>query len=142
VILPSKPQGVIFADGGDYGGFSLYVKDGKLVYLAKAWGNVAGKIVSSAKLPAGAAQIGVACTPDATRPPPVVTSFEPRIVYAGNIVLTVNGPVVAEGRIESLQLSHNETLDVGLDSGAPVSPDYAAPFAFNGEIDKVHVELN
>ncbi|WP_294540994.1 sulfatase-like hydrolase/transferase [uncultured Rhodoblastus sp.] len=142
VILPAKPQGVILADGGDYGGFSLYVKDGKLVYLAKAWGNVAGKIVSAAKLPEGAAQIGVEFTPDAKKPPPSPTSFEPRVVYAGQIRLTVNGATVAEGRIENLQLSYNETLDVGLDSGSAVSPDYAAPFAFNGEIDKVHVDLN
>jgi arylsulfatase len=72
---------------------------------------------------------------------PVATSFEPRSVYAGTITLTVNGAVVAEGRIENLQLSYNETLDVGLDSGAPVSPDHAAPFAFDGEIDKIEVEL-
>jgi arylsulfatase len=71
----------------------------------------------------------------------VRTSFEPRVVFAGKIILSVNGAKVAEGRIENLQLSYNETLDVGLDSGAPVSPDYAAPFAFNGQIDKVHVEL-
>ncbi|WP_036288092.1 arylsulfatase [Methylosinus sp. PW1] len=141
VTLPAQPEGVIFADGGDYGGFSIYVKDGKLVYLAKAWGNVAGKIVSAAKLPVGAARIGVEFVPDAAKPPPVRTSFEPRVVFAGKIILSVNGAKVAEGRIENLQLSYNETLDVGLDSGAPVSPDYAAPFAFNGQIDKVHVEL-
>ena len=141
VNLPTEPEGVIFADGGDYGGFSIYVKDGKLVYLAKAWGNVAGKIVSTGKLPVGAARIGVEFIPDAAKPPPVRTSFEPRVVFAGKIILSVNGAKVAEGRIENLQLSYNETLDVGLDSGAPVSPDYAAPFAFNGQIDKVHVEL-
>lgn len=141
VTLPAEPEGVIFADGGDYGGFSIYVKDGKLIYLAKAWGNVAGKIVSSTRLPVGAARIGVEFVPDAAKPPPVRTSFEPRVVFAGKIILSVNGAKVAEGRIENLQLSYNETLDVGLDSGAPVSPDYAAPFAFNGQIDKVHVEL-
>ncbi|WP_018268319.1 arylsulfatase [Methylosinus sp. LW4] len=141
VTLPAEPEGVIFADGGDYGGFSIYVKNGKLVYLAKAWGNVAGKVVSTGKLPVGAARIGVEFIPDAAKPPPVRTSFEPRVVFAGKIILSVNGAKVAEGRIENLQLSYNETLDVGLDSGAPVSPDYAAPFAFNGQIDKVHVEL-
>ncbi|HEY8064994.1 MAG TPA: arylsulfatase [Methylosinus sp.] len=141
VNLPTEPEGVIFADGGDYGGFSIYVKDGKLVYLAKAWGNVAGKIVSTGKLPVGAARIGVEFIPDAAKPPPVRTSFEPRVVFAGKIILSVNGAKVAEGRIGNLQLSYNETLDVGLDSGAPVSPDYAAPFAFNGQIDTVHVEL-
>ncbi|QGM46415.1 arylsulfatase [Methylocystis heyeri] len=141
VTLPEAPEGVIFADGGDYGGFSLYVKDGKLVYLATAWGNVTGKIVSREKLSRGAARIGVEFIPDATNPPPVLTSFEPRVVYAGKVVLSVDGAEAAQGRIENLQFSYNETLDVGLDSGAPVSPDYASPFPFNGQIDKVRVEL-
>ncbi len=47
---------------------------------------------------------------------------------------------VAEGQIENLVLSYNETLDVGKDTGSPVAT-YAAPFPFIGKIDSVRVEL-
>jgi arylsulfatase len=51
----------------------------------------------------------------------------PRGLFGGTGRLTVNGATVAEGRIENLVLSYNETLDVGQDIGALVSPDYQAP---------------
>ena len=121
LTAPSGAEGVIFADGGDYGGFSLYVKDGKLIYVAKAFGNVAGRLTASSPLPAGAVDIGFDFTPDETKP------RGPRGPFGGTGRLTVNGATVAEGRIENLVLSYNETLDVGQDSGAPVSPDYQAP---------------
>lgn len=49
-------DGVIIADGGRWGGFALYVKDGKLSYVANAHGNQTGHIVANTVLPAGKLQ--------------------------------------------------------------------------------------
>jgi arylsulfatase len=42
-----------------------------------------------------------------------------------------------------LNISASETFDVGVDLGSPVSLDYfdRRPFAFNGKIKEVKVEL-
>jgi arylsulfatase len=33
-------------------------------------------------------------------------------------------------------------LETGMDSGAPVTPEYAPPFEFTGEIDSVTVDVS
>jgi len=51
---------------------------------------------------------------------------------------------VAKGRIEKtipIRLSLDETLDIGEDTGTPVSEDYKVPFKFTGGIEKVIVSL-
>jgi arylsulfatase A-like enzyme len=134
VIPDAGAQGVIFADGGDYGGFSLYVKDGAVTYEANAFANVTGRLTSG-RLAAGARTIVFEFTPTGEGP------ASPRGPFAGRGRLLVDGAVVAEGPIDNLQVSYNETLDVGLDSGSPVSPSYAAPFGFTGAIESVRIDL-
>jgi hypothetical protein len=58
----------------------------------------------------------------------------------------VNGKKVASGKIDMVppvRCLATETLDIGMDLGAVVSPSYhdKAPFAFNGKIEKVEFEL-
>jgi arylsulfatase len=60
----------------------------------------------------------------------------------GNITMFINGNKVAEGKVEPTmpsRFSDDETLDVGLDAGSPVSDQYASPFKFTGMIDRVEV---
>ena len=38
-------------------------------------------------------------------------------------------------------MSLDETLDIGEDTGTPVSEDYKVPFEFTGEIDKVTIQI-
>ena len=62
-----------------------------------------------------------------------------------DITLKVNGKVVAQGDVPMtvpLHFTSNDCLDIGSDLGSPVSLDYfdQAPFAFNGTIEKVHVQ--
>jgi arylsulfatase len=138
LVVPEKgAEGVIFADGGDYGGFTLYVQNGRLTYVANAFGNITGKIVASAPLPRGKVQVGFDFTPDDPKDPPK----GPRGPFGGSGRLTINGANVGEGRVENVVPSYNETLDVGKDSGSPVSPAYAAPFAFTGQVEEVRLDL-
>ena len=57
--------------------------------------------------------------------------------------MLVDGKKVAEGRIEStlaFRISLDETLDIGEDTGTPVSEDYKVPFKFTeGTINDVHI---
>lgn len=59
-----------------------------------------------------------------------------------DIELLVDGDNKANGRIEKtipIRLSLDETLDIGEDTGTPVSKDYKVPFKFTGEIKKVTI---
>ena len=56
----------------------------------------------------------------------------------------VDGKPVAEGRIErtiAFRISADETLDIGEDTGTPVSEDYRVPFKFTGELKRVLIQL-
>jgi hypothetical protein len=64
----------------------------------------------------------------------------------GPATLRVNGKVVGSGLIENVvigRFSATETLDIGMDLGATVSAAYRerAPFAFNGTINDVSIQL-
>ena len=58
--------------------------------------------------------------------------------------MTANGKTIAKGRMERtipIQFSLGEGLDVGMDVGSPVDFTYELPFAFEGKIEKVEIEL-
>jgi arylsulfatase len=62
----------------------------------------------------------------------------------GTATLSVDGKVVAKGRIEKtvpIRISLDEGLDVGEDTGTPVNLSYDVPFKFTGEIAKVVIDL-
>jgi hypothetical protein len=62
----------------------------------------------------------------------------------GSATLTVDGRQVAQGRIERtipFRISADETLDIGEDTGTPVSEDYRVPFKFTGNLKKVGIQL-
>jgi arylsulfatase len=63
----------------------------------------------------------------------------------GTGTISVNGQVVAEGRIGNTTpflFSADETADVGTDGATPVTEEYAeGDNAFTGTIEKVTVEL-
>jgi arylsulfatase len=56
----------------------------------------------------------------------------------------VDGKEVAQGSIERtipFRISADETLDIGEDTGTPVSEDYKVPFKFTGVLKKVAIQL-
>jgi arylsulfatase A-like enzyme len=105
-------NGVILGQGGRFGGWSLYVKDGKPAYTYNFLGLSQYTIASEKRLPAG--------------PATVVLDFDydgGGVGKGGTAKLSVNGKNVAEGRIEKTQpliFSADETADVGLDNQTPV----------------------
>ena len=62
----------------------------------------------------------------------------------GVATLTVDGKEVANGKLTRtipFRVSADETLDIGEDTGTPVSEDYHVPFKFTGTLNKVVVDL-
>jgi hypothetical protein len=58
----------------------------------------------------------------------------------GHVVLSVDGQAVAVGRVErtlAFRLAGDETLDIGEDTGTPVSEDYKVPFKFTGTLKEL-----
>jgi hypothetical protein len=140
VLIPAGgAEGVILAQGGHYGGFTLYVKDGHVVYEVNAFGNISGSIVSSQPLEAGKAEIVVDFVPDETR---LRKEMWPgRSAGPGVARLTINGKSAGETPVANFGGYYYETFDIGSDLGTPVSASYASPFAFSGTIDSVKVDV-
>ncbi len=126
-------NGAIVAQAGRFGGWSLYVKDGKPTYTYNYLGLNEYTITSSEILPPGKATI----------------RFE--FVYDGGGrgkggmgKIMLNGKEVAAGRIENTEaniFSADEGTDVGLDEGTSVSANYTIPFKFTGTIYSVTIDL-
>ena len=127
-------EGVILAQGGRFAGWSLYMKDGKVSYVHNWVGKERYTITAPEPLASGTATIRYEFVFDGDRPG-----------AGGAGTISVNGQVVAEGRIENTTpflFSADETADVGTDGATPVTEDYAqGDNAFTGKIEKVTVDL-
>jgi hypothetical protein len=62
----------------------------------------------------------------------------------GKATLTVDGEKVASEHLHQTipyRMSLDETLDIGEDTGTPVSEDYKVPFKFTGKLEKVTINI-
>jgi hypothetical protein len=133
VQVPNKASGAILAQAGRFGGWSLYLKDGKPTYTYNWLGLQRYTVAANQALPAGKATIRFEFAYDGGG-----------LGKGGLGTLFVNGKKVATGRIEKTQyavFSADEGADVGADEGTPVTEDYKVPFKFTGKIAKVTIEL-
>jgi hypothetical protein len=126
-------DGVLVAEGGAAGGYTLYIKDGRPVYEYNYFAHERYKIASSEALSAGHAVIRVDFKYDGGG-----------IGKGGIVTLFVNEKKVAEGHIEKTCPSRfgAESFDVGMDNGSPVSDAYEPPFAYTGAIKKVEIRIH
>lgn len=128
-------KGVILAQAGRFGGWSLYLKNGKPTYTYNFLGLKRFTITAKQAVPAGKATIRYEFAYDGGG-----------LGKGGLGTIFVNGKKVAQGRIERTQpmiFSADEGTDVGEDGETPVVEDYGipAPYKFTGKIAKVTVEL-
>jgi arylsulfatase A-like enzyme len=130
----SGATGVIIAQGGNIGGWSLYAKGGKLKYCYNLLGIKHFYVEAGSALPAGQHQVRM------------------EFAYAGGglgkggtVTLYVDGHKVGEGKVEAtapMVFSADDGCDVGEDSGAPVSPDYGPRGnAFSGRVRGVQIAI-
>ncbi len=129
-------DGVILAQGGRFGGWSLYMDEGRPIYTYNWLGLERYTVSAPDALPQGSAEI--------------VLDFDydgDGLGKGGLARLMVDGEVVAEGRIEKTQpliFSADETADVGLDNQTPVAEGIGIgrdQTRFTGTIRSVVVEI-
>ena len=134
VVIPKGlAEGVLLAQGGRFGGWSFYVKDGKPTYEYNFLGLKRYKIVADKRLEPGKATLRFDFAYDGGG-----------IGKGGKGLISVNGKKVAEGHIEQTQcclIALDESADVGMQTGTPTSEDYRTPFTFNGKIEHVVVDI-
>ena len=127
-------NGVILAQAGRFGGWSLYMKDGKPTYTYNFLGLQRFTVAAPQPLAAGKATIRYEFASDG-----------PGMGNGGIGTILVNGQKVAEGRIERTQccfFSADEGADVGVDEATPVTEDYKeGNNKFTGKINSVTIDL-
>lgn len=125
-------NGVLLADGGIGGGFSLFLKDGKPSYTYNYFQQVVTTIAAKDALSPGPATIVLKFAYDGGGRGKGATA-----------TLLVNDIVAGEARIPqtvSTGFSFEDTFDVGEDSASPVG-DYESPFPFTGVIQRIDLDI-
>jgi len=134
VVIPkADANGVIVAVGGSIGGWSLYLKDGKLKYCYNFYGVKQDYTESSDKLTAGTHQVRMEFEYDGGG-----------LAKGGNVKLFIDGKDVGKGRVEQtepLVFSADETLDIGTETGSPVTADYKSR-KFSGDVNWVEIDVD
>jgi len=134
-LANTNTNGVIIAQAGRFGGWTLYMKQGKVCYEYNFFGVERTKIASTASLPAGKHVIKFQYEIDQAKPG-----------TGGKCILLVDDKKVAEGHIPKTQpfaFSGDEGADVGMDGETAVSDDYKqGDNKFTGKIAKVTIDLS
>jgi hypothetical protein len=135
-VPEGKPcEGVILSQGGFAGGWILYVKDGRFTYCYNFAAIEKYVISSTQPLSSGEHQLRMEFAYDGGG-----------LAKGGNVTLYTDGKAVGSGRVEKtlpMALSADETTDVGMKRGSPITPDVPAENnAFTGTVRVVVIETD
>ena len=128
-------RGVLVAQGGAFGGFSLYLHEGRAAYCYNLFGLERFTVYGDGAVPPGDHQVRMEFVYDGGG-----------LGKGGTASLFVDGAKVGEGRVERtvpMLFSADETTDVGSDSATPVSDDYDMRTGrFTGRIEWVELAMD
>jgi arylsulfatase A-like enzyme len=135
IVVPATgAEGVIVAQGGNAGGWSLYAKAGKLKYCYNYFGIQQFYVESSSALTPGDHQVRMEFAYDGGG-----------LAKGGTVSLYVDGKKTGEGKVPATQpmiFSADDGCDVGVDTGAPVSSDYGSRGnEFTGKVRGVQLAI-
>jgi arylsulfatase A-like enzyme len=136
VVVPEAgAEGVIIAQGGSIGGWSLYATGGTPKYCYNLLGIQRFYVEADRRLPAGRHQVRMEFTYDGGG-----------LGKGGTVRLYLDGEQVGEGRVAAtaaMVFSADDTCDVGMEGGAVVSEDYGPRGnQFTGEVNWVQIDLD
>ena len=123
--LKGNEEGVICACGGMTGGYTMFIKYGRLFYDYNYYDGVYYTMASE---------------PLNTGPTELKIRYVQETKDGGHGEMWINGQKVAEVAMPKVHLSTfslSETFDVGRDAGTQVSKIYRGPSHFQGDLDRV-----
>ena len=128
-------EGVLVCLGGDTAGWSLFMRDGKLVYHYNWFDMERYEIVSTTPVPDG--KVELQCE---------FTNETKTLGGPASVRLLINGKEAGKRKIDKQVAGRFglECLDVGADTLSPVVKSYGdkRPFAFTGRIEKVRFDFD
>jgi arylsulfatase len=136
-IPKTSAEGVLACTGGEFGGWSLYVKGGRLHYSHNYLKLKEYTVTSAKPIAPGKHQLSVQFTPTGT--------FKKPDYFTGDVVLFVDGNPV--GELKDIKVAGQYSavtgygLQIGRNNATPVIHSYKPPFAFTGTLEKVTVEM-
>ncbi len=127
-------NGVVVAQGGRFGGWSLHVKEGVPKFTYNYLGLKYSVATGNSKLPSGKSTLKMDFAYDGGKPG-----------SGGTATLYVDGKSVGSVKVEKTQMaifSPDETAGIGIDTETSVSKEYDATNSkFTGSIHKVSINL-
>jgi arylsulfatase A-like enzyme len=139
VEIPAEgAEGVLLSQGTAAGGYSFFVKDGKLRYVHNYVGRQLLGVESEDTVPPGKHQLRFEFEP--TGPPDLPNGKG----TPGRLQLYVDGTMVgaADAAITTPFVFNPGALTCGANPGSPVSPDYEGPFTFTGTLHSVTLDVS
>ena len=134
VLGDEEANGVIIAQGGAFGGWVLYMLNGKPVYCYNLFGAQRFKIHAEKTVEAGEHQVRAEFDYDGGG-----------LAKGGTVTLFIDGESVGEGRVDATQpmiFSADETTDLGSDTATSVTDDFtSAETRFTGRVRWVQIDV-
>jgi arylsulfatase A-like enzyme len=133
-VTNGAAEGVIVAQGGAFGGWTLYAKDGRPAYCYNLFGLQRFKLYGDDPIPSGEHQVRLEFAYDGGG-----------LGKGGTASLYLDGAKVGEVRVDAtvpMLFSADETTDLGSDSATPVTDDFGSQAApFTGRVEWVQIDL-
>ena len=128
-------EGVIVAEADHLGGFTLFVRDGKLTHTYSMMGVLVFTQVADEDLPTGNVTVRMEFAADGPTP-----------ATGGEVTLFIEERPVGKGRMDHtvpIRFSGYAGMDIGRDNGGVVDRSYEdrKPFAFTGTVKKVTFDI-
>ena len=133
IVGERTAEGVIMAQGGRFGGWSVYARDGKANFVYNYFGLESFRTQAEVPLPPGKHQVRMEFAYEGGG-----------VGKGGTVTLYYDGKGVGRGRVprtQPLAFSAEESTDIGHESGSLVSSDYAGRDAFTGKIEWVQIDI-
>ena len=132
-------EGALVSYGGNDGGYSLYMKDGKLQYVQNYVARDYLHVESTEPVPSGRHALRFEF--EVTGPPDISSGKG----TPGRAQLYIDGRLVGQAEFPyttPLSLGLTGGITVGADPGAPVAPFYETPFEFTGTVYRATFDVS
>ncbi|BFU46218.1 arylsulfatase [Krasilnikovia sp. MM14-A1004] len=127
-------NGVVVAQGGAFGGWVLYAKDGAPRYCYNLFGLARYTVAGDTQLTPGTHRLRMDFAYDGGG-----------LGKGGAVLLILDGAKIGEGRVDAtvpMAFSADETANLGIDHGSAVSDDYTAEAnSFTGTVNWVRLDI-